>query len=446
MAGLSKKLEEKRAKLARLIERKAFDAYVRHGAVPDDFHRLAETAADGQKFLDLCAGLSVKALPDGRPTTHYTWRTAGDDRVRHTHAALEGLVFSWTNAPSEGHPGTAPNCRCWAEPYYGNPARPDSFLQLQSDRRVSSNPAELWANIDTLSRPDGSVAASHIRMTDGTSVQSTFSGPNTSHMVSLPDGGFYQLNSTGDARQIAVGQNGQTAVRVAWLRQSLVPRLLPPPPAEAIILPDYDPNVQLDVLVTPAALVLRGAAVLYNLAVAAPKPLGLSEDDLPVLAFRVWSGKNWGDTSTFALEALTAEQVAQTCNSLPDVQMWTNQAATILMPQRSRMSASDWGTAVHFNVHGQVKTNKALFPERYANVFPEMTVLGGRDSQDKNGPRYGQSDASRLDIVEKVSPGLYCVMDIKTGSSGLTTSRIREILSKLPKDVQVFILEVRPFL
>src|SRR5690606_38758496 len=94
MAKLSKKLEEKRVELARLIERKAFDAYVRHGTVPDDFHRLAETAADGRKFLDLCAGLSVKALPDGRPTTHYTWRTAGDDRVRHTHAALEDHVNS----------------------------------------------------------------------------------------------------------------------------------------------------------------------------------------------------------------------------------------------------------------------------------------------------------------------------------------------------------------
>lgn len=66
MVGLSKKLEEQ---LAALIERKAFDAYVRHGVVPDDTQRLAETAADGQKFLDVCAGLSVKALPDGRPTT-----------------------------------------------------------------------------------------------------------------------------------------------------------------------------------------------------------------------------------------------------------------------------------------------------------------------------------------------------------------------------------------
>ena len=446
MAKLSKKLEEKRVELARLIERKAFDAYVRHGTVPDDFHRLAETAADGRKFLDLCAGLSVKALPDGRPTTHYTWRTAGDDRVRHTHAALEGQVFSWTNAPSEGHPGTAPNCRCWAEPYYGNPALPDSFLQLQSERRVSSNPAELWASIDTLSRPDGIVAASHIQMTDGTSVQSTFSGPNTSQMVSLPDGGFYQLNSTGGVRQIAVGQNGQTAVQVAWLRQSLVPRLLPPPPAEAIILPDYDPNVQLNVLVTPAALVLRGAAVLYNLAVAAPKPLGLSEDDLPVLAFRVWSGKNRGDTSTFALEALTAEQVAQTCKSLPDVQRWTTQAAAILLPQRPTMSASAWGTAVHISIHGQVEAHKKMLPEKYANVFSELTVLDGRDGRDDDGPYYGQSGSSRLDVVEKVSSNFFCVIDVKTGRSGLTTNRIREILSKLPKDVQVFILEVRPFL
>lgn len=446
MARLSKKLEEKRAELARLIERKAFDAYVRHGAVPDDFHRLAETAADGQKFLDLCAGLSSKALPEGRPTTHYTWRTAGDDRVRHAHAALEGQVFAWTNAPSEGHPGAAPNCRCSAEPYYGNPALPDAFLTLQSERRVSSNPTELWANIDTLSRPDGSLAASHIRMTDGTSVQSTFSGPNTSQVVGFPDGGFYQLDHAGDARQIAVGENGQTAIKVAWLRQNLVPRLIAPPPAGTITLPDYDPNVQWDVLVTPAALVLRGAAALYNLAVAAPKPMGLGEDDLPVLAFRVWSGKNLGETSTLALEALTAEQVAQTCRSLPDVQMWTTQAAAILLPQRSRMSASAWGTAVHFSVHGQVEAHKKMFPEKYANVFSELTVLDGRDSGDDFGPHYGQSGSSRLDVVEKVSPNLFCVVDVKTGSSGLTTSRIHEILSRLPKGVQVFILEVRSFL
>lgn len=50
----------------------------------------------------------------------YTWRTSRDERVRQTHAALEGQVFYWNAAdgdvPDVGHPGVDYNCRCWAEP------------------------------------------------------------------------------------------------------------------------------------------------------------------------------------------------------------------------------------------------------------------------------------------------------------------------------------------
>ncbi len=48
--------------------------------------------------------------------THYTWVTAGDEKVRPSHAANEGATFSWDNPPSTGHPGTAPNCRCFPYP------------------------------------------------------------------------------------------------------------------------------------------------------------------------------------------------------------------------------------------------------------------------------------------------------------------------------------------
>lgn len=41
----------------------------------------------------------------------YRWITAGDERVRETHAANEGEIFSWDDPPAEtGHPGTDINC------------------------------------------------------------------------------------------------------------------------------------------------------------------------------------------------------------------------------------------------------------------------------------------------------------------------------------------------
>ncbi len=46
----------------------------------------------------------------------YIWRTAGDDRVRETHAANDGKTFSWDNPPRTGHPGEDYQCRCFAEP------------------------------------------------------------------------------------------------------------------------------------------------------------------------------------------------------------------------------------------------------------------------------------------------------------------------------------------
>jgi len=51
------------------------------------------------------------------PSNYYVWRTKGDDRVRSTHAAREGEVFSWSEPPEGGHPGEDYNCRCWAERY-----------------------------------------------------------------------------------------------------------------------------------------------------------------------------------------------------------------------------------------------------------------------------------------------------------------------------------------
>ncbi|MBL6927817.1 MAG: hypothetical protein ISR44_01485 [Rhodospirillales bacterium] len=48
-------------------------------------------------------------------SSHYTWRTVQDGKVRSSHADREGKVFLWTKPPKGGHPGEDFNCRCWAE-------------------------------------------------------------------------------------------------------------------------------------------------------------------------------------------------------------------------------------------------------------------------------------------------------------------------------------------
>ena len=44
----------------------------------------------------------------------YIWQTSNDDRVRPTHAANDGKVFSWNEPPPTGHPGFGIQCRCAA--------------------------------------------------------------------------------------------------------------------------------------------------------------------------------------------------------------------------------------------------------------------------------------------------------------------------------------------
>jgi SPP1 gp7 family putative phage head morphogenesis protein len=69
---------------------------------------------NGQLTRDRQIGLGVKG---------YIWRTAGDERVRDDHAALDGTKQSWDSPPvvdsrtgRREHPGGDFNCRCTAEP------------------------------------------------------------------------------------------------------------------------------------------------------------------------------------------------------------------------------------------------------------------------------------------------------------------------------------------
>lgn len=78
--------------------RQAFENYIRYG----EPIRLFE----------------AKATEGNRPTTHYIWRTQGDSKVRPSHRANDGKIFSWDDPPPTGHPGEDFGCRCFAQAYY----------------------------------------------------------------------------------------------------------------------------------------------------------------------------------------------------------------------------------------------------------------------------------------------------------------------------------------
>jgi hypothetical protein len=97
------------------VYQKAFEQYLRRGTpIERSLKRMMKAAETSESHT----------------TTHYIWRTAGDDKVRPSHAANEGERFAWDNPPDTGHPGEDINCRCVAEPYYGitEPPLDSSYL------------------------------------------------------------------------------------------------------------------------------------------------------------------------------------------------------------------------------------------------------------------------------------------------------------------------------
>ena len=89
----------------------------------------------------------------------YIWRTAGDDKVRPSHAEREGQVFSWDNPPDGGHPGEAPNCRCTAED-----VKDDKCEKILTELKAA------WRRHDALHKPildaQRDVAISEKRLAD----------------------------------------------------------------------------------------------------------------------------------------------------------------------------------------------------------------------------------------------------------------------------------------
>lgn len=81
------------------------------------------------------------SFKQARPSTYYVWRTREDDKVRSSHAANDGKIFAWDNAPPTGNPGDEFGCRCTAEPFFPEAAE---YLTITLDDISDREPAWDW--------------------------------------------------------------------------------------------------------------------------------------------------------------------------------------------------------------------------------------------------------------------------------------------------------------
>lgn len=463
MGWLSRKLEEKRLRLLAAARRGAFESYMRHGRVPEAYSRIAAVASEA-KALNTDVSLDAlepSRLPAGRPTTHYVWRTAGDGRVRGSHVARNGQIFAWVNPPEHGHPGHEPNCRCWPEPYYGNPAVPDALLKMVRERRVNTDPDVLWASIDTVTRPDGSLAASEIVMNDGAVVRSSFRGREVQQVITSPVGMAVRIARHDGRQSVYVGGDPSPVVRSTWQNGPVITRTRERVAFQKPLDPFASQHPMLDVPggpggPSPTALGAGGALAavlalleLYNQQVADPTSLGASESDVAFVAFKAWAvDAKPADQLVpvpVASGTLSDEQLRESCERLAEVQEWTDAAARELAYLKPLLSAANWGSVVHKKVKDIIDALKSATPGSYADVFAELSLTMNPD----DGVFYSQKGSIRVDVAEDrtAETGAVCVYDIKTGKEGLTPKRLIQIARFVAKNygaVIFYIVEVRP--
>jgi hypothetical protein len=102
------------------------------------------TGAEGKNVKKKSNAQGLIQESKQQATTHYIWRTRGDDKVRASHAANNGKTFSTSNPPPTGNPGEEFGCRCWAEPI-GN----EEYVEQVLISSVNDNPKK-WSNVDFL--------------------------------------------------------------------------------------------------------------------------------------------------------------------------------------------------------------------------------------------------------------------------------------------------------
>jgi hypothetical protein len=145
---------------------------------------------------------------------------------------------------------------------------------------------------------------------------------------------------------------------------------------------------------------------------------------------------------------LTKEEVGKVCEELKTVQRLTDEAVLNTLGERSEMSRTQYGTAIHTYVSRAIGDKNPNFKaeESFLKLQEEKKQNG--DAPSAKSVDYGTKNSIRIDVFEKRDEKTVCIYDIKTGLSGLSPARRASLLAHVhgayPGVTHIVIAEVRP--
>ena len=102
---------------SKILQTKGFDTSAVLRMLTD---RFSVSDSRAQLIAEDQTGKTIGALTSVRQqqvkVTKFMWRTSEDERVRPSHAVLDGKIFNWATPPAIGIPGEPIRCRCVAIP------------------------------------------------------------------------------------------------------------------------------------------------------------------------------------------------------------------------------------------------------------------------------------------------------------------------------------------
>jgi hypothetical protein len=188
---------------------------------------------------------------------------------------------------------------------------------------------------------------------------------------------------------------------------------------------------------------VRAALTLYLLL------SDLNDDEQQtIISFRSREFRHDGPERSFDFEGvqtLTREEAKEVCGDhFEEVQKFTDTAFNDVKKNKS-LSPQQLGTEVHKRVEETIKgLKKSKQKKNYENLEAELSFAKEENGNDRTGAK----DTVRLDVYNRVDDKTLCIDDIKTGRSGLSYSRMKELAAAVsktyPEIERIIVTEVRP--